>query len=153
MNIRPYKKSDWKRLCEIHDAARMDELRGSVNLAAFKSLENSAEEDGLFNDELWIGEINNQIVGFIAFSKEEITWLYIAPKEYRKGYGSQLLDFVLDTVEESIQTDVLSGNKSALALYLKKGFKILEKKKGKLGGNESFSVEGYVMEYSTRRNL
>ena len=34
MNIRPYSASDWNRVCEIHDAARRDEL------AAIKSFRN-----------------------------------------------------------------------------------------------------------------
>lgn len=39
MHIRPYFPSDWPRLCTIHDAARLDELRLSVGEAAFLTLE------------------------------------------------------------------------------------------------------------------
>ncbi len=33
--IRNYVESDWQYLCEIHDLARMDELKKSVGEAAF----------------------------------------------------------------------------------------------------------------------
>ncbi len=47
LDIRPYQKTDWARLCDIHDRARIDELTGSVDLSAFLTLEQSAENEGL----------------------------------------------------------------------------------------------------------
>jgi hypothetical protein len=42
VTIRPYEAADWSRLCAIHDAARLDELRHSAGLAAFLTLEQTA---------------------------------------------------------------------------------------------------------------
>lgn len=39
MNLRPYLPEDWDRLCLIHDAARMHELRASGLVEAFLTLE------------------------------------------------------------------------------------------------------------------
>ena len=43
MNLRPYLPEDWDRLCLIHDAARMHELRASGLVEAFLTLEQTAE--------------------------------------------------------------------------------------------------------------
>ena len=42
ISIRPYEDADWERLGQIHDRARLDELRNSVDLAAFLPLADTA---------------------------------------------------------------------------------------------------------------
>jgi len=148
ITIRTYEDHDWKRLCEIHDAARMDELRGSVDLAAFLTLEETAENEGLFDDELYVALLENKVLGFVAFSSDEINWLYIDPNHYKKGIGHALLNFALERCEDKVEVSVLSGNTPAIQLYLKTGFKIIEKKKGKLVGNEAFDAEGFILEWN-----
>jgi len=147
ITIRTYENRDWKRLCEIHDAARMDELKGSVDLAAFLTLEETAENEGLFDDELYVALLGTEVVGFVAFSQDEINWLYIDPNHYKKGIGYALLNFALERCGDRVEVSVLSGNKPAIQLYLKIGFAIIEKKKGKLVGNEAFDAEGFILEW------
>lgn len=143
--IRPYKDTDWKRLCDIHDSARIDELRGSVDLGAFLDLETTAEGEGLFDGELWVAEEADKVLGFVAFVPDEITWLYIDPKHYRKGIGKALLEFAIQGCGATITVEVLSGNTPAIELYHQLGFEIIEKRKGQLTGNETFDAEGYIM--------
>jgi len=147
MTIRKYEASDWERLCKIHDAARMDELRGSVDLAAFLTLEQTAENEGLFDDQLYVAVLQNEVLGFVAFSPNEINWLYVDPNHYKKGIGYALLNFALEHCEDSVEVSVLSGNVPAIQLYRKMGFKTIEKKKGKLVGNEAFDAEGLILEW------
>lgn len=52
MNLRPYSPGDWERLCAIHDAARVHELQASGLADAFLSLEQTAENEGLFDGEV-----------------------------------------------------------------------------------------------------
>lgn len=147
LTIRPYKKSDWQRLCDIHDRARIDELTGSVDLKAFLTLEQTAENEGLFDDQLWVALEADNVVGFVAFEPEEITWLYVDSNHYRKGIGRRLLRFAIERCSDKIGLDVLSGNKPAIQLYLQEGFEIIETKKGRLAGNEAFEAEGLIMEF------
>ena len=44
---------------------------------------------------------NGEIVGFVAFCDNSITWLYVEPKFFRNGYGRMLLDFVLNRISSS----------------------------------------------------
>lgn len=97
MNIRSYKKSDWNDLCKIHDIARLDELKSALLENAFLPLEIAAKKEKLFDYEVLVAELEGQVQGFIAFDNEEIAWLYVNPKMYRKGIGKALVKRVLDS--------------------------------------------------------
>jgi GNAT superfamily N-acetyltransferase len=145
MTIREYIETDWPYLCEIHDLARIDELTGSVDLGAFLTLEQTYESEGLFAGEVWVASEEEIPVGFVAFADHELTWLYVHPAQYKKGIGRALLEKAIERCNGNISTEVLSGNKSALNLYLSEGFKITSVKKGKLTGNEAFEAEGILL--------
>lgn len=146
ITIREYREEDWKRCCEIHDLSRIEELRDSVDLRAFLTLEETAENEGLFDDELWVAEKDKLPVGFVAFSEDGVTWLYVHPENYKQGIGKALLNFAIEKAGNEITVEVLSENKPAIALYEKLGFIHIETRKGTLEGNETFEAEGFIMQ-------
>lgn len=145
-NLRCYRDADWPELCRIHDAARMHELRFSVGEAAFLSLEETAHSEGLFDGALVVLERKGAVCGFVAFTSEELTWLYVDPAHYRKGYGRQLLRHAIEQAGPIFKTQVLEGNAPALTLYLSEGFEVTARKSGSLVGNESFPAVGLMLE-------
>lgn len=146
--IREYVESDWPHICRIHDAARLDELRGSAGVDAFLSLERTAEGEGLFDGLLWVATVDGAVAGFAAYDDGELTWLYVDPARYRRGVGRALLRHALAEVSgEDVVTTVLDGNPAALALYLAEGFTIVETRAGRLAGNEGFAATGHIMEW------
>lgn len=145
MTIRPYAPADWDRLCAIHDRARIDELRGSVDPAAFLPLAATAEAEGLFDGELWVAEVAGDVAGFVAVADDEVTWLYVDPDRARRGIGRALLRHALARCGPIATTVVLAGNAPAIALYRSEGFEVVETKRGGLAGNESFAATGHVM--------
>lgn len=145
--IRPYNPADWPRLCVIHDAARVDELRLSAGEVAFLSLEQAAPGEGLFDAALDVAKIDGVVMGFAAYSAEELTWLYVAPAAYRRGVGRALLRHVLAQAGPTFTAEVLEGNEPALRLYLSEGFRVARRVEGRLQGNEAFAAVGYVLEY------
>ena len=146
INIRPYKSADWSRICQIHDASRLDELRLTVGTDAFLTLEQTAESEGLFDGKLFVAEIDTLVQGFVAYSDEELTWLYVAPKYYRKGVGRALVRSAVTDSAPTMKIEVLEGNTPALDLYRSEGFKIIKRIEGQLEGNESFSAVGLVLQ-------
>lgn len=146
MVIREYRPEDWPRLCKIHDAARLDELRCSVGEAAFLTLEQTAENEGLFDDSLVVADVSGRVEGFVAFSRDELTWLYVDPGVYRCGIGRTLLRYAIEHAGDRISTEVLVGNEPALQLYLSEGFSITQTINGRLCGNDAFAASGYVLE-------
>ena len=145
MNLRTYSKSDWDRLCAIHDAARMHELQASGIPKAFLTLEQTAENEGLFDGEVVVAEVEGKVCGFVAYADNELTWLYVDPSSYRQGVGRRLLRHAIGASGGTMTTEVLVGNESALALYLSEGFRIVKRVDGKLTGNEEFAASGYVL--------
>ena len=133
LSIREYvHQLDWDNICKIHDSARLFELDESVSKEAFIPLANCYIEEELFNSIIYIGEIKSETVGFVAFNKNEITWLYVDPKFFGNGYGKRLLNFVLDKAIIPTKVTVLNNNFRAISLYKSYGFKIISENKGKI---------------------
>jgi ribosomal protein S18 acetylase RimI-like enzyme len=151
MEIRPYEESDWDALADIHDRARVDELRLTVGEEAFLSLEDTAVDEGLFDGELWVAADEGTPAGFVAFKKGAITWLYVDPDRTRRGIGRALLRHALERCGDEVEVSVLEGNDPAIALYEGEGFVITESRAGRLVGNDSFSATGHTMIHSNHR--
>lgn len=145
IKIRTYSDDDWDGIARIHDAARLDELRGSVGVEAFLTLAQTAEGEGLFDGQLWVAEDDGTVTGFVALDDDEVTWLYVGPQHYRQGVGRALLRHALAAAGPRVQVTVLDGNPAAVALYLSEGFTITETRTGPLVGNEAFTATGHIM--------
>ena len=146
MRLRSYEPKDWPRLCAIHDLARMDELRASGLADAFIPLERAAANEGLFDHSVVVAEVDDRVLGFVAFSNDELSWLYVDPAAYRRGIGRVLLRHAIAAADSKFSAEVLVGNEPALQLYLAEGFKILKRVDGRMTGNEAFAASGYVLE-------
>lgn len=142
--IRAYEESDFKAIERIHDEARKSELALAGLDDAFVPLKIAAVEEDLFEYEVYVGTIDDEVVGFIAFEPEEIAWLYADPNRPRQGIGKALIEYALQhTTDPAIE--VLSGNSAAINLYKYFGFEIVETVRGRMPGNEEFQVEVHVM--------
>ncbi|MFE7846203.1 GNAT family N-acetyltransferase [Microbacterium sp. NPDC057407] len=142
--VRPYEASDWDDISRIHDAARWDELRGAGLVDAYLSLAETYENEGLFDDDVWVAELDRRVAGFLAGSADEITWAYVDPALYRRGVGRALVEHVLARATGPVELEVLEGN-SARAFYEAVGFVWQSTTTGKLAGNESFRATGHTL--------
>ncbi len=145
VHVRPYAPADWDAIVEIHDAARMDELRSSVGVEAFLDLGSTYESEGLFAGEVWVAELDGQVAGFLALSDDEVTWTYVHPRFYRRGVGTALLREVTEGSARRLELTVLDGNEAARRLYERAGFVVQETRTGPLVGNEAFTATGHIM--------
>jgi ribosomal protein S18 acetylase RimI-like enzyme len=145
VHVRPYDPSDWDAVVGIHDAARLDELRSSVGVEAFKDLESTYESEELFAGEVWVAELDGEVAGFLALSDDEVTWTYVDPRHYRRGVGTALLRHVTEPATTRLELTVLDGNEPARRLYEAAGFVVEETRTGPLVGNEAFTATGHIM--------
>ena len=143
--IRPYREEDWCSLCSVHDAARLQELGASIGIAAFQTLEEVGVSEGLFDGTVAVGVVNERIVGFVAYTAEELTWLYVDPASQGNGYGRLLLRHALAQSNGEMTTEALVGNDIAVGLYLSEGFEIQEIRQGRLSGNPSFPAAAHIL--------
>lgn len=73
--IREYADDDFQEIERIHDEARKSELALAGLDDAFVPLKIAAVEEDLFEYEVHVATIDDEVVGFIAFEPEEIAWL------------------------------------------------------------------------------
>lgn len=146
IEVRAYRDADWPRLCAIHDAARRDELGAAGLAGAYLTLEQTGANEGLFDANVVVAELDGIVRGFAAFSADELTWLYTDPVAYRQGIARALLRHAVAAGGDAMYAEVLVGNEAALALYRSEGFAVLRRVDGKLAGNEAFAASGYYLE-------
>lgn len=145
--IRPYEPADWSRLVDIHDSARKMELHSAGLDDAFLSLTAAAESEGLFDYTVVVAEKEGEVLGFAAYTDEELAWLYVDPAHMRRGIGRTLVRYVTEHTEtRPLCIEVLKGNTPAISLYEAMGFRTVELCSGKMPGNESFHVTVHCME-------
>jgi len=119
---REYQETDWKAICQIHDRARPDELRGSCDRRAFVPIEQDKEVEDLKASRKFVACIEEQVVGFVGVDHTYLAWLYIDPGHYGKGIGRELLRIGIREIGEGAWTIVLDGNQKAISLYESEGF-------------------------------
>jgi GNAT superfamily N-acetyltransferase len=105
MILRAYRSTDWPRLCVIHDAARVHELQASGLMKAFLTLEQTAQNEGLFDGDVVVAELDGQVCGFAAHADSELTWLYVDPAYHRQGIGRRLLQHVVAACGGEVSTE------------------------------------------------
>lgn len=99
LEIREYHEVDFDRLCQIHDQARKRELEAANLSEAFKSLKIAAYEEDLFSYNIYVGQKDKKVIGFVAFSDDELAWLYVDPSFQKQGVGSKLIEFSLNKMK------------------------------------------------------
>ena len=145
--IRPYRPEDFPGIERVHDRARRVELRYAGLEDAFLPLRIAAEREDLFAyPGLFVAELGGEIAGFAACTQEELAWLYVDPAHVRKGVGRALAEHALQRFPGIRRVEVLSGNAPAKALYARLGFVTAATERGRMPGNEAFSVQVDCME-------
>ena len=80
-------------------------------------------------------------MGFVAFTPEELAWLYVDPACHRQGIGRALARAALAQMgPKPLTVEVLAGNLPALSLYRSLGFSQEKIVRGHMPGNEAFPV-------------
>lgn len=145
--IRPYRPEDFPGIERVHDRARRVELRYAGLEDAFLPLRIAAEREDLFAyPGLFVAELGGEIAGFAACTQEELAWLYVDPAHFRKGVGRALAEHALQRFPGIRHVEVLAGNAPAKALYARLGFVTAATERGRMPGNEAFSVQVDCME-------
>ena len=145
--LRPYRPEDFPGIERVHDRARRVELRYAGLEDAFLPLRIAAEREDLFAyPGLFVAELGGEIAGFAACTQEELAWLYVDPAHARKGIGRALAEHALQRFPGIRRVEVLSGNAPAQALYARLGFVTAATERGRMPGNEAFSVQVDCME-------
>ena len=122
-------------------------MRAASLIDAFLPLTVAAEREGLFDYQLQVAELEGAVVGFVAYCAQEIAWLYVEPRCYRRGVGKALVTAARQAMPGAITIEVLSGNQAALATYRACGFVETGAQHGRMPGNDRFAVTVQLLEH------
>ncbi len=134
ITYRNYEDKDWKAICQIHDRARPDELKGSCDPRGFIPIEEDKEIEDLRASKKFVACEDETVIGFVGVDDDYLAWLYVDPSHYGKGIGRELLRIGIREIGEGAWTIVLDGNKKAIALYESEGFQEISRFDGENNG-------------------
>ena len=145
MEIRSYADSDWQAVRDIYDLSKPDEMRGSVDLAAIRPLEDDPERLALFHDSNIVTMKDAaEILGFAGHKGNYISWVYVHPAHRRKGIATALVREMLNRLEGTVTLNVGANNHGARALYQRLGFVVAKEFKGMFNGHD---VDVMILSY------
>lgn len=120
--IRKYKNIDYVQLCQVHDQARMQELIVGNAVDLYAPLEVAVYKEELFSETIYVAALDSQVVGFVAFRKNELGYIYVLNEFQGRGIGGKLLDTIIPYLERPAFLDVFPTNIKAKRLYRSRGF-------------------------------
>lgn len=120
--IRKYKNIDYVQLCQVHDQARMQELIVGNAVDLYAPLDVAVYKEELFSETIYVAVLDSKIVGFVAFRKNELGYIYVLNEFQRRGIGGKLLDTVIPYLERPAFLEVFPTNIKAKRLYRSRGF-------------------------------
>ena len=138
MLLRAYEPADCPALLRlfydtVHAVCAADYTAEQLDAWATGREDAAAWDRSLRAHRTLVAVLSGEIAGFAACTQEELAWLYVDPAHFRKGVGRVL-------------GEVLSGNAPAKALYARLGFVTAATERGRMPGNEAFSVQVDCME-------
>jgi ribosomal protein S18 acetylase RimI-like enzyme len=141
MIIRAYHNEDWRAVLDIFSRAKPDELKGSVSKEDIVPLrEDAGLLQSFHGSHLFVAWEDDQIIGYIGYRQDFISFLFVDTAHYRKGIGTQLLAHVLPLMGNKAWLLVAKTNRPAIALYQKFGFTVAEEFTGKYNGKIPLAV-------------
>ena len=78
----------------------------------------------LHDSEMWVMEVDTQVVGFIDFVPRDVDDLYVHPDYHGRGFGTRLLKKALERLGPPVWLWVFQENAKARAFYEKHGFEL-----------------------------
>ena len=77
-------------------------------------------------EEIWIGEREGRVVGYLGLGDARVEALYVAPGEQNRGVGSALLDHAKSLRPAGLDLWVFQANEGARRFYERHGFRLVE---------------------------
>jgi len=74
------------------------------------------------NCQIWVGVRGDRIVAYLAMNGSQIARMYVDPNEWRKGWGTRLLELAKKLSPEGLELYTHQQNASARAFYEEHGF-------------------------------
>ena len=75
---------------------------------------------------IWVGTLDERIVAYLAMDGTNLDRLYVDPAEWRKGWGTQLVNLAKELSPSGLELRTHQANVAARALYEGHGFRAVK---------------------------
>ena len=75
---------------------------------------------------IWVGTLDGRVVAYLALNDSYVDRLFVDPPEWRKGWGTQLINLAKQLSPNGLQLHTHQENYAARALYERHGFKVIK---------------------------
>ena len=122
--IRGYRPADFNAVTILWRISREKSLPEFQMMKGhfFYEDQNYFQHHILKENEIWVVEVDDRPVAFLAMNKDFIDQLYVHPDYWRRGIGRTLLEFARERSPEHLWLYTLQVNVNARAFYEKNGF-------------------------------
>jgi ribosomal protein S18 acetylase RimI-like enzyme len=72
--------------------------------------------------DIWVGTCDGRIVAYLAMSGSYVDRLYVDPNEWRRGWGTRLVDLAKQLSPAGLELHTHVENAAARSLYERQGF-------------------------------
>lgn len=122
--IRPYRTEDFDAVVILWRVAREKSLPDFQRDKGhfFYEDQDYFRNHILITNQVWVVELDQRPVAFMAINNDFIDHLYIHPDYQRRGIGKALLEFAREKSPEHLWLYTLQVNANARAFYEKNGF-------------------------------
>ncbi|WP_394791728.1 GNAT family N-acetyltransferase [Rhodoferax sp.] len=124
MAIRAFAPSDLTPVLEIYALSKLDELANEAYVPELVPLDRDPPRFASFKQSSVYVYETTQLLGFAAYSGNEITALFVHPAARGQRIGRTLLEHLLALVPPDCCLHVAASNTAAMALYRQYGFEI-----------------------------
>ena len=129
VSLRNYTCDDYEKYKKIYEDCFFP-MRNSLSLP--RECCKSCEELARLKDSIFILEDSGRIIGSVTVYGNEIDDLFVSSEYQRKGYGLKLLRYAIAYLQKKNTDRIIlhaaDVNRSALSVYLKNSFVIIETK-------------------------
>lgn len=125
MEVRPARTEDTDAVADVYIAS-FATLTFLPRLHSDDETRAWIENVVMANQEVWIAEIDEGVVGMAALSEEMLEHFYVAPNAQSRGVGSALLDKAKERRPGGFTFWVFQQNDNARRFYERRGCRIVE---------------------------
>ena len=120
--LRPATAVDGPEIAEVFVAACRDALPYLPQVHSGDETRRWILDVVLRTSEVWVAELDREIVGFLSLAGEHLEHLYVRPGYYRQGIGDRLLARAKEMRPRRLRLFTFQRNARARAFYEARGF-------------------------------
>lgn len=126
IRLRRARLEDADAIADIHTSARREAMPWLPVLHSDDETRGWVAEIVLPNQDVWVAEVDGEVVGYVSINGAELNDLYIRPGYQGRGIGTALLEQAKGRSPDELSLWAFQRNAGARRFYERHGFEAVE---------------------------